>query len=464
MLLALIPLLVVWQDPAPPSTQAPRKPATFAEVVATHFAAWDQDHDGVLEDAEIDRLCVVPGPVGEEAAAIAALKRVVRSGKYAVPTLTREVLTAPPAPKTASAPAPKPAKPEAGTEREADDADRRDSGELEPAVAPVSEPKPSTLRKPNFASSYQSSLKRIRACKRELFLDPTPDLDACKQGPLGDCFFVAAVGAFAHRDPEALKRMVEVVPTGYRVHFGDGATVEVAPLTDAEVALSGTTGDEGLWLPVLEKAIGSLRQQQNPAKYSTATATDAISKGGTSSSTIRMLTGHTTKGLALKKQARSTEKDANGAPVPKPTVPAGPYEKLEADVRERVIPALAERRLVACSTAQEALPKGIAPRHAYAVLGYDPATDELQLWNPHGNNHAPKGEKGLKNGYPTKAGRMSIPVADFVRIFRNCTMETAEPLPRSDAKKPPAEKPAPDAPAPGGGEPVSPQPGGRDGD
>ena len=454
-MLSLALLLAVFaQDPAPAAQ--PKAPAarTFADVVVAHFDTWDQDRDGTLSKQELDALCVSHRVQGEEAAAAAALKRVVRSGKYEVPPLTKEVLSKPAANTKAVAKSASPA-PTADVDRAADDADRRDSGEpVQTATTTTTKTSttPSTtpaLRKPNFQASYASGLKKIRNTKRALFLDETPDIDACKQGPLGDCFFVAAVGAFAHRDPEALKRMLVAQEDGnVRARFGNGQTIVVWPLSDAELALSGSTGDEGLWLPVLEKAMGSLRQDANPEKYDTDTATDAIARGGSTASIVRILTGKTTERIALKKRPRSTKKDAAGNPVLEPSKPAGDYDALAARVRQAALSAFAERRLVTCGTMQEAQPKGIAGKHAYAVLAYDAAADALHVWNPHGNTHTPKGAPGLEHGYPTKAGRFAIPVADFVRVFASLVVETNVDLPKVGDVKP---SDAPATPLPNGG-------------
>jgi Calpain family cysteine protease len=438
MLTLALLLAVFAQDPAPAAQPKPQAARTFADVVRAHFDGWDQDRDDTLSKHELDALCVSHRVQGEEAAAAAALKRVVRSGKYEVPPLTKEVLSKPAAPAKAAAKSATPATPapSADSDRAADDADRRDSGEPVQASRSAATTAPSTtpsLRKPNFQSSYASGLKKIRNTKRALFLDETPDIDACKQGPLGDCFFVAAVGAFAHRDPAALKRMfVEQQDGSVLVRFGNGQSVAVTPLSDAELALSGSTGDEGLWLPVLEKAIGSLRQDANPEKYDTETATDAIARGGSTATMLRILTGHTTTRIALKKRPRSTKKDERGNPVLEPSQPAGEHAALAVRVREALTQAFANGRLAACGTLQEAQPKGIAQKHAYAVLAFDPAQDVVHLWNPHGNTHTPKGPAGLEHGYPTKAGRFSVPVAKFVRIFGSVVVETGEPLPSVD--------------------------------
>lgn len=431
MLTLALLLAVFAQDPVPAAQPKAQPARTFAEVVRAHFDTWDQDRDGTLSKQELDALCVSHRVQGEEAAAAAALKRVVRSGKYEVPPLTKEVLSNPAASTKAAAKPAAPA-PSADTDRAADDADRRDSGEPTSAAATAPSTTP-PLRKPNFQSSYASGLKKIRSSKRALFLDETPDIDACKQGPLGDCFFVAAVGAFAHRDPVALKRMfVEQQDGSVLVRFGNGQSVVVTPLSDAELALSGSTGDEGMWLPVLEKAMGSLRQDANPDKYDTETATDAIARGGSTASMLRILTGHTTTRIALKKRPRSTKKDERGNPVLEPSQPAGEHAALAVRVREALTQALSSRRLAACGTLQEAQPKGIAQKHAYAVLAFDAAQDVVHLWNPHGNTHTPKGPVGIEHGYPTKAGRFSVPVGEFVRIFGSVVVETGDPLPSVD--------------------------------
>src|SRR4051794_39482374 len=66
------------------------KPAQFAAVVEGHFDQWDLDHNGELSADEIDRLVRDGDVKGDEAGAAAALKIVLRGGRYIVPPLTRE--------------------------------------------------------------------------------------------------------------------------------------------------------------------------------------------------------------------------------------------------------------------------------------------------------------------------------------------------------------------------------------
>lgn len=390
---------------------APALQPTFASIAGERFDAWDTDNDGLLSAGEVDGLCVDPEVKGEEAAAVASIKRIIRSGRYAVPPLTRDYL---------SAPAP------SGRPTTRADADRQDSGE-------VATPTPGTpaLRTPNFQSSFASSVRRIKSTKRDLFADDTPDLDRCRQGPLGNCYFVASIGAAVHRDPASITSMITPQEGGsYLVRFGNSQAVSVPALTDAELALSGTTGDEGLWLPVLEKALGLLRIDANPERYTTRTATDAIANGGSTSTIIRMITNHQTARITLKRRPRSTEKGPDGKPIELPPVPAGDPADLASKVRADVADAIREQRLVACSTGVEKLPPGISPKHAYAVIAMSQEADTLTLWNPHGNTVRPKGEPGPTHGYPTRAGVFTLPISEFVTIFSGVVIETDAPAPK----------------------------------
>ena len=87
--------------------------------------------------------------------------------------------------------------------------------------------------------------------------------------------------------------------------------------------------------------------------------------------------------------------------------------------------AFAEKRLVTCGTGSGGKVPNVAGNHAYAVTGYDAKTDRISLWNPHGQTFTPKGEAGLKNGYPTKGGRFSMPLPEFMQAFGGLAFETA---------------------------------------
>lgn len=397
----LVALILVVGQPSAPKAEAPPR---FRDVVQAHFAAWDKDSNARLSPEEVDALCVDPSIKGAEAAAVAAIKRVVRSDKFEVPELTIEGLCKAPDPGAASDSVPR---------------DREDS--------PEPGPMPAAAKKPaNFQAAYTGAYRRITGGHRELFADETPDLDKCHQGPLGDCFFVAPVGAMVVRDSSRVKSMVTEAPGGgYVVRFPGHKDMSVPALTDAEVALSSTTGDEGLWLPVLEKAMGECRKEASPTKYTAESATDAIAHGGSSASVIKLLTGHQTDRVILRRRVKGAA--AASKDTPPPTELAGSVEELAAKVKAGVSGALKDHMLVTAGTNKEQQPPGVTPNHAYAVLSYDEATDRITLWNPHGNTFKPKGEAGLTRGYPTKAGIFSVPLNEFVQIFAAVSFETDRP-------------------------------------
>ena len=360
----------------------------FSEIATESFDAWDADDDGTLSPSEIDALVVEPKFKGEYAAALAAMKLVVRSTKVTPPTLTLDFVQ---------------------------NRSREPAGEVLPSEQPEApEVRPARSARPpaSLDRRYQSALRKIRSAKSELFADGTPDLDRCRQGPLGSCFFIAGVGAFVHRDSDAVKRMIreQVSESGevsYTVTFGDGRAVTIPGLTDAQFGLTSSAGSDGRWLTVLEQAYGSLRMSTRPESRRTREASDALARGGSLGTTLRVLTGHVIDRMRLRANA---EKDTQLV------------DKVKASLTE----AFEHDRLAGASTGSATpLPPGINGKHAYAVLGLE--GENVVLWNPHGNSFRPRGEPGCERGYETKGGVFRMPIADFVVTFDSLVVETAKP-------------------------------------
>lgn len=375
--------------------QSTRSESRSFSVVATEsFNVWDADHNGTLSPEEIDKLVVDPRIKGEQAAALAAMKLVVRSNKIKPPELTRDFVE-----NHSKDPAgealPSELKP---------DPNSADKSNAKPARPPTS-----------LERRYQSALRKIKsAAKPELFADGIPDIDHCRQGPLGDCFFVAGVGAFVHRDAQAVKKMIHEIPSTngkmtYEVDFPAGQDVTIPPLTDTQFALTSTTGGDGIWLQVLEQAYGSVRNKAKPESKQTQEASDAIAKGGNLGTTLRVLTGHSIDRTRLRSVA---DKDPG----------------LIDRVKSNLAAAMKDHRLAGAGTGTTLpLPPGVNGKHAYAILGFDQAAGTIELWNPHGNTFKPKGDPGLEHGYETKAGLFKVPAADFVKIFDGMVIETNKP-------------------------------------
>ena len=348
-------------------------PSPFAKVVLAHFEKWDLNHNGILEPEELDRLVTKRSIHGDAAAALGTLKSIQRRGKFNLPKLDIEYFNT----------------------------YARLAGEKK------------LKGQPPFEGQFNAARKRIAASDRVVFPPGQPSLTAIHQGSLGDCFFIAGLGSMLARDPASIKQLITLQKNGdYAVHFPGTKTIVVAPLTDAELALTSTTEGHGLWLNLLEKAYGQLRNESLQDDKKTLCATDAICKGGSPRVVLQDLTAHQAKRMDLH-------------PTLKVPVPA---EKIAEELHQLLVNTIRARRLLCADTLSEQKGKNLPSHHAYAVLNYDGKTRTIYLFNPHGNTFEPKGEPGLKNGYSTKQGRFAMPLTEFIECYSNLFYETGEQL------------------------------------
>ncbi|HEY1187479.1 MAG TPA: C2 family cysteine protease [Gemmata sp.] len=357
--------LVLLFAPAVGFAADPPKP-TFSERVKESFPKWDADKNGTLTREEIDRAVADPAVKGADAAAVVALKRAVRNTKLELPALTKEAV-------------------------------------LELAAKPGKD-------RPNFNAMYESALTRITGANRELFPNGAPHLETLHQGRLGDCFCLAPLGSMVCRDPKDVVKMIRKQPDGsYLVKLG-ARDIPVPALTDAELALTATTGPDGVWVNVYEKAVGLTRVEKAKAAGAPGSLIDLLAKGGSAGTTVELVTGNPIE--------RFSCKFAKGDATPEKEKAA----KLD-ELRKKLTRAFAEKRLVTCGTASGVTVPNVNGNHAYAVTGFDPKTDEIALWNPHGQAFSPKGKPGMEHGYPTKGGQFRMPLPEFVRVFAGVAFE-----------------------------------------
>lgn len=307
---------------------------TFLEVVTTRFERWDRDHDGVLAVAELDALVADPLNKGDEAAAIAVLKRAARSTRMKIPPLTLSY--------------------------------------VKEAVGAA----PSATR-PDFGKMYKEGQAVLAsASKREPFPDGPPRLDTVHQGRLGNCFCLAPLGAMVHRDPQQVVRLFAKEADGsYRVALGK-RNVRITPPSDTELAMTSSNEGAGLWVNLYEKAVGTALNEAKPVEQRTGSPMDVLAKGGSAGTMLEFITGHPIRRISFvfAKDAKVDE--------------AGRQAKLR-ELRTQVEAAAREQRLMTCGTLAVTTP-GLTPNHAYAVLGFDAKTQQVRLWNPHGGAFKPR--------------------------------------------------------------------------
>ena len=342
----------------------------FADVVSQHFKDWDKNGDGVLSREEIFAAMENPKVRGEVAAAITAIAYGVRSpNKRELPALTREYLLSS-IPSKAS-----------DTDEQANNADDN--------------------TKPNeafpFQKKYRVAFRKIHDTSRELFPQSLPSFEATHQSSIGDCPFVSTVGALVYRNPSALKSLFHHHPNGSTtVNFGNGQSIKITQITDSDIALFSSAGTNGLWFTILEKAYRSVfAAKAHPDRN--------IYEGFGSGATIQILDGY----------------NVNRYPLGK--IRAKPAQL--AELRNGLLLARKENRLIKAGTPEKKSTPGITPVHAYAILDYNKRADVCRVWNPHGNNFTPKGPDGLKNGYTTKRGEFDIPLDDLIQIFSDIEIE-----------------------------------------
>jgi hypothetical protein len=98
-----------------------------------------------------------------------------------------------------------------------------------------------------------------------------------------------------------------------------------------------------------------------------------------------------------------------------------------AELRKLLIEAVNDKRLITTGTNSRGpsgpTVPGIRGGHAYAVLGYDAGTDEIRLWDPHGDTFVPKGEAGSTHGYSRQDGLFAMPLPVFAKQYGGLAFE-----------------------------------------
>ena len=359
------------------------QPKSIADAVKENFSQWDSNGDGQLSVDEVNAALANPKIKNGSAAAIVAIEKVIRGHKYKLPPLTKDYLIS------------SPLKEPANSNEEAESADDESKAAI-------------FNHEPSFQQRYEKAMMKLRETSQELFPQSLPSFTATHQGALGDCPFVSTVGAIVYRNPADIRAMFKQnSDRSFVVTFGNGKSVKIAHLTDADIAMWSCAGTNGLWFTVLEKAYRKLLvQSKKQAGNKQASIYDKFSSG----QTVEIFSGHKTYSFELKNFSGGTHDLVT--------------------LRNALNNAQRENLLMKTGTPGKGggkakdWPPHMPHGHAFAILGYDERTDLVHVWNPWGNNVTPKGADGLKNGYKTQTGQFFVPLKEFVEIFNKINFET----------------------------------------
>jgi hypothetical protein len=196
-----------------------------------------------------------------------------------------------------------------------------------------------------------------------VLFDGAPKLPDLHQGDLGDCFFLAALGEVALRNPEQIQRMFGDNHDGtFTVRFyRDGKPVFLTvdrflPVDEKGRFVFENRGDSAssaknvLWLALAEKALAQLNESGWLTTKGAAGVNSfaEIGLGGKSTMTLPLLTG-----VAASRDGLNT------------------------------IAALAKGDLELANSKND-VPDSLVPHHSYVIVGYDPASELVTLYNPWG--------------------------------------------------------------------------------
>lgn len=351
----------------------PPHPPGFTGDLFDRFDDIDRDGDGFISREEIDMVCSDPVFTGQQAAAIAALRRVL----HELEEISND---------------------EVGWEN--DGVTRADIGGFD--LVAQANPDDEFVNEAN--ATYEIAKAKIERSPRSAFRDgeaPTVEPLRCQQGLMGDCFFLAPLISLAHQDSRRLLSMINVHPTRphtWQVRFpGSERAVSVSMPTEAQIALFSIA--DGLWSAIFEIAYGRHVYRD---KYGALTRLEAV-HGGYVEDAVSALTGAPANVLATNDVSMAEMRDCLE----------------DAMSRDKVVAAATKPRMSKDEEKKDPSVKftedGLARSHAYSILGF--GGDVALVRNPWG------GTRGGMKGQDVKNGVFTMSLACFHRNFMKIVIE-----------------------------------------
>ncbi|MFN8578426.1 MAG: C2 family cysteine protease [Candidatus Sericytochromatia bacterium] len=359
----------------------------LTDFVKNNFAKFDTNKDGFISKGELDKLIHSPNIKGQDAVNISTLRKTIETIE------------------------------EISNDEWFDENDGITLKDIE-GFLNKAEKNSNDKDVSSIINSYNVSMSRLNNINHDLYSNKANPLESIKtrnmaQGSIGDCFFLSAVASVVERNPQEIKDMIKDNNNGtYTVKFpGADKEVTVQPPTDSEIIMYGTSGQDGMWLTLLEKAYAKLRndsgifgKNDNPH--------DTIDGGDFQDASIKLLTAHKvdTDYLPL------TSKDT---------------------MRKKLMTALnpddGRTKIVTASTFMDGdNSKNMMPNHVFSILSYDPKTDTVRVRNPWGNG---SDATGIKNKDPNNDGTFTLTIDELDDYFNLLAFEESSPIDNYDHLK-----------------------------
>lgn len=247
---------------------------------------------------------------------------------------------------------------------------------------------------PKLVNLFNTYQKKISNESPLLFSDGRPHIEEIRQGKTGDCYFLATIGGLAYHTPQRVIDMITQNSDGsYAVTFPRHQPIAVPAPTDAEIACYSDAGEDGVWLHVCEKAYAIYKNRKT--RKDDTEPLEVVIHGGSGARMLMFMTGNSCSRYPTK--ATSIEQ-----------------------LRQELIEALSNHRIVNTGTSG----------HCLTILGYNPTTDIVTVWNPWGTT-------GLYStvNQQMSHGVFSMPLTDLQNYFVSILPEKARPWTVADFKR-----------------------------
>ncbi|MBX3167683.1 MAG: hypothetical protein KF760_09735 [Candidatus Eremiobacteraeota bacterium] len=345
-------------EPAPaiPANQVRTDTKDFCSIMDRLFDKLDKDHDGKINMSELKAAMHDAGFKGADAAAVATVYLAVQSEKATRNGFTKDQL--------------------AGLK----------TGE---AGAKLND---------FMGGIFSLEKDRLNGISRQVF-NGEPDPNKVKQGSFGTCYFISALVAKAQADPDGVKKMIKDNGNGtFTVSFPGAKSVTVNAPTDTELLIHADTGDNGMWVTIIEKAFGKMKNDD--AFFSKTESMDKV-EGDTLAAGINPLTR---KGVDTDELIFT----------------------LESTTRSKIQKALANHKMITAAINKDLIFTSDAQDgHAYTIIAFDPKTDRVTIRNPWGQG-GQRAEPQNSDG-TAKDGKMDgvfqLTIKEFDSMFSTIAYE-----------------------------------------